>query len=276
VPQPIPNIVRNPFFSELLEGIGEICKKAGFSLMLVPPLKGSMSQAISTAMVDGFLTVGLETFRNSMVILQQRHVPFVMIDSDPVENIPCVNIDDAQGSYEAMAYVLRMGHRSIAIMGIRSGLKGRYKEYKGILQRRMSGYLNALEEFGLSMRKRNIHLIECEATVKGGKAGFSQVWQYKHKPTAIVAMSDIIAIGAIEAAKSLNIKIPQELSIVGFDNIPAAQWLTPSLSTVRQPIREKGRLAAKLLDDLLNKRVIQNSYMLPTELIKRDSVIKLG
>jgi len=276
VPQPIPNMVRNPFFSELLEGIGEVCEKGGYSLMLVPPLKGSMSQAISTAMVDGFLTLGLEAFRDSMRVLQQRHVPFVMIDSDPVENIPCVNIDDTQGAYEAMSFVLQMGHRSIAIMGIRSGLKGHYKEYKGILQRRMSGYLKALAEFNLSMRNRDIHLVECNATLKGGKAGFSRVWQYKHKPTAIVAMSDIIAIGAIEAAKNLKIAIPQELSVIGFDNVPAARWLTPSLTTVHQPLREKGQLAAKLLDELLNKRVIENSYELPTELIKRDSVSKLS
>ncbi|MCR4405784.1 MAG: LacI family transcriptional regulator [Anaerolineae bacterium] len=272
VPQPIPDVIRNPFFSEFLEGIGEVCREAGLSLMLVPPLKGSMRRAVNDAAVDGFLTLGLETFRGTMMILEQRGVPYVMVDSDPTPDIPCVNIDDQGGARAAMAHVLQAGHRRIAILGIRSGKQGRYKEYAGTLRRRMEGYLAALNEAGLSMHSRDVHLVECDAHVSGGREGFQQLWRLKRQPTAIVAMSDIIAIGAMEAAREFDIRVPDDVSIVGYDDIPAARWTQPRLTTVHQPIREKGKLAAELLVKLVGGETDNNHYVLPTNLVKRESV----
>src|SRR3972149_3525947 len=98
VPQPIPEIIRNPFMPEFIEGIGEVCTHMGLSLMLVPPLKGSMERAIVNAAVDGFLTLGLEESKSTMVVLRQRGVPFVTVDSDPIEGVPAINIDDEGGA----------------------------------------------------------------------------------------------------------------------------------------------------------------------------------
>src|SRR3990172_2667162 len=83
VPQPLPAIARNPHMLAFIEGVGTTCHEAGLSLMLVPPLKGNLRRAIIRAAVDGFLTLGLETFKGTMMVLQQRGVPFVMVDSDP-------------------------------------------------------------------------------------------------------------------------------------------------------------------------------------------------
>jgi len=272
VPQPIPDVIRNPFFSEFLEGIGEVCKEAGLSLMLVPPLKGSIRRAVNDAAVDGFLTLGLETFRGTMMVLEQRGVPYVMVDSDPTPGISCVNIDDQGGARAAMAHVLHAGHRRVAILGIKSGKRGRYKEYAGTLRRRMEGYLAALSEAGLSMRSRDVHLVECDSHVNGGREGFQRLCRLKRRPTAIVTMSDIIAIGAMEAARELGVRVPDDVSIVGYDDIPATRWTRPRLTTVHQPIREKGKLAADLLVKLVEGGTDSNHYVLPTSLVERESV----
>jgi alanine racemase len=272
VPQPISDVVQNPFFSEFLAGAGEACRQFGLSLMLVPPLEGSVRRAVHNAAVDGFLTLGLETFRSTMVVLEQRGVPYVMVDSDPIPGIPCVNIDDQGGAREAMTYVLGAGHRRIWILGIRSGKRGQYREYVGTLRRRMAGYLAALNEAGLSIQSHDISLVECDNHASGSHDCFRRLWRSKPRPTAVVAMSDIIAIGAMEAARELGIRLPDDLSIVGYDDIPAARWTQPRLTTVHQPVREKGKLAVELLVARVEGSINIQQHALPTRLIERDSV----
>jgi DNA-binding LacI/PurR family transcriptional regulator len=276
VPQPIFEIARNPFLAEFLEGVGEVCDTAGLSLMIVPPLEGSMRRAIVNAAVDGFLTLGLELFKATMVVLHQRGIPFVMVDSDPVEGIPVVNVDDEGGARAAMNYVLQCGHRDIAILGIRSDKAGHYQEYTGTLKRRVNGYLAALADYDLTVDDLHIRLVECPSTLKGGQQAFHQVWKDSPRPTALVAMSDIIAIGAIDAARRSHVQIPRDLSIVGFDDIPMASLITPRLTTVAQPLRRKGKLAAQILVKRLENDPSVPHHMLPTELMVRETVANLG
>jgi len=224
------------------------------------------------AAVDGFLTIGLETFRGTMVVLQQRGVPFVMVDSDPTPGIPCVNIDDEAGAYAAMSYALNLGHRQIAILGIRSGHHGNYREYVGTLQRRISGYLRALEEIGLGIDSHNVRLIECECEAEGGYAAFQALWHGRWKPTAVVAMADIIAIGVLYAARDLGVHIPEEVSLIGYDDLTPSRLTCPALTTVRQPTIEKGRVAARLLIDLVEGQPVESEHIvLPVELVQRES-----
>lgn len=272
VPQPLSTILRNPHFLVFLEGVSLECEKVGLSFMLVPPMKGSLRRAIVQAAVDGFLTVGLETFRETMQVLQQRDIPFVMVDSEPVEAISCVNPDDEDGAYQAMAHVLARGHEEIAILGIRSGMFGHYDEYAGTLRRRIDGYQRALAESGLSLRSRKIRLIECECESQGGYHAMRQIWELRRRPTAIVAMADILAMGALQAARKMGIAVPQEICLVGYDDIPASVLTCPALTTVRQPILDKGRVAAQLLiDHLLHHEETTRHIKLPVELVERES-----
>ncbi len=272
VPQPIPEIIRNPFLSEFLEGVGEVCTEAGFSLMLVPPLEGSIRRAIFNAAVDGFLTLGLEPIKPVMVVLRQRGVPYIMVDSDPVEDVPSVNVDDERGARLAMDHVLKAGHRDIAILAIRSGKEGRYEEYSGTLRRRMAGYQAALARHGLRLDGRHVRLVECASTARGGRTGFRRVWRPPLRPTALVAMSDIIAIGAMDASRQAGVRVPDDLSIVGFDDIPMSAWVYPPLTTVFQPLREKGKLAAEMLVSHIRGELQPSHRVLPTRLVMRQSV----
>ncbi|MBX3064764.1 MAG: LacI family DNA-binding transcriptional regulator [Anaerolineae bacterium] len=273
VPQPIPEIISNPFLPELIEGIGEACMRSGFSLMIVPPLEGSMKRAVSNVAVDGFVTLGLESHKATMMILQQRGTPFVTVDSDPIEGVPAVNVDDAMGAYDVMRHVLEAGHREITVLAIRSGKHGHYQEYAGTLRQRMDGYLTALQEYGLTLDGKHIQLVETASTVEGGISAFQKLWKTARHPTCIVAMSDVIAMGAMHSARQAGISVPNELSIVGFDDIPFAALMTPPLTTVGQQIRQKGKLAADLLVELIEGKPSEsNHHLLPTRLVLRDTV----
>ena len=271
VPQPIPEVVRNPFIPEFLEGIGEVCTQQGLSLMIVPPLKGSMRRAIVNAAVDGFITLGLEEHKATMVVLRQRGVPFVTVDSEPIEGVPAINIDDESGAKAAMTHLLAMGHREIAILAIRSGKQGHYEEYEGTLHYRMNGYLSALVEHGLSLDRRHIRLVECVCTEKGGYTCFTNLWKRKNRPTAILAMSDIIAVGVMKAAIDAGLEIPKDISIVGFDDIPLASMVSPGLTTIAQPLAKKGKFAAELLTHLIEGMAKPVHHCLPTHLVIRQS-----
>jgi DNA-binding LacI/PurR family transcriptional regulator len=272
VPQPLPEVFRNPFLPAFLEGVGEICTKARLSLMLAPPIEGSMRRAIDNAAVDGFLTLGLEEFKSTMVVLRQRGVPYVTVDSDPIEGAPGVNVDDEGGACSVMRHVLAAGHREIVIIAIRSGKQAHFREYVGTLRNRINGYLAALDEIGATIDGRKVRLLESPATEQGGREAMIRVMKATRKPTAIVAMSDIIAIGAMREAIDRGVDLPKDMSFAGFDDVPLAAWARPPLTTVAQPACRKGQLAAELLLQRLEGKSDAVHYLLPAELVVRSSV----
>jgi DNA-binding LacI/PurR family transcriptional regulator len=272
LPQDIPTVLENPFFTQFMRGIGRACDEEGLSLMLVPPVKGSMQQAIDHAAVDGFVVIGLEPQDPVLAILRRRRMPFVMVDSEASNDVPCVNVDDAAGAREAMRYVVGRGHRRIAIVAFESGKEGSSHDYTGTLRRRLAGYLDALATVGLSLASPDVRLLECENSFEGGAQAFRRLGDAGTLPTAVVAMSDIIALGLVRAAAADGLRIPEDLSVVGFDDIPEAEWTAPPLTTVRQPIADKGEHAARLLIELLRGGSTSTSRTLPVELIIRASV----
>jgi DNA-binding LacI/PurR family transcriptional regulator len=273
LPQPLPLIARNPLMTRLIEGIGTVCHEEGLSLMLVPPLKGNMRRAIIRAAVDGFLTLGLETFRGAMKVLQERSVPFVMIDGDPEPGIPCVNIDDEAGGYMAMSYILGLGHGRIAILGIRSGQHGDYEHYAGTLRRRMMGYVRALDQAGLAIDNRRIRLIECECDIEGGYEALKTLWSSRWRPTAVITMADVLAFGVLKAAQENGIDVPGDLSVIGNDDVPESVLVYPPLTTIRQPVVDKGGMAARMLIENLGGQQpeMARHVVLPVEFVERAS-----
>lgn len=270
VPQPLATVVHNPYLSEFLAGVAETTDTEDLPILLVGPRQGSIEHAVFDAAVDGFLTIGLEPFRPTIQLLTNRRLPYVMVDSDPVDGVACVNADDTTGAHEAMAHVLGMGHRAIGILGIRSPQPGRWERYVGTLGRRMDGYRAALEEHGMSMN--DVHLTECTVSEEGGRRGLRRLLEKKPRPTAIVTMSDIIALGALIEARSQDIAVPEDLSIIGFDDIPETRWAKPALTTVSQTTGAKGRMSARMLLDLIAGGARPEHVLLETKLLVRDSV----
>lgn len=275
-PQPLPDILANPYTLDLLRGVGKACDADGYNMMLVSPILGSMHHAISGAAVDGFLTIGLEHYKSTIALLERREIPYVMVDSEPYKGAPCVNVDDTPGAYAAMKHVLDHGHRRIAILGIESGKFGRFETYVGTIHRRMVGYRAALAERGLDVDGEQVQLIECICTQEGGSAGFDAVWQSPNPPTAIVCMADIIAVGVLDSAQARGVQVPHDLSVIGFDDLELSRWTNPPLTTVAQPVEEKGLFAAQLLLQTLQDPALLTHHAFPTRLVTRASVANVN
>ena len=273
VPQDLPDVLANPYFAHFMGGIGQVCAREGLSLLVVPPLAGSMLEAIPSAAVDGFVVSGLDTDRGELRALRRRGSPFVLVDSDEMPGVSWVGIDDYQGARSVMEFVLSQGHREIAllVLGSRSDPGGRYP---APVQRRLAGAIAALETSGLSLKSRSVRLVEVLATHQAGGDAFRRLWAARRRPTAVVAFSDIVAIGAMHAARDLGVDVPGQVSIAGFDDIAEAQWVHPALTTVHQPIEAKGRLAAEYLVDTVaaGGTVDVRRPLLHVALVVRDSV----
>jgi DNA-binding LacI/PurR family transcriptional regulator len=123
---------------------------------------------------------------------------------------------------------------------------------------------------------RNDWLIPTPVTLQGGDEAFSAAWARGDRPTAVLAVSDIIAMGAMRAARRLGVRVPEDLEVIGFDDIPIAAASQPPLSTVHQPIPEKGRVAIRLLIRELDEGGPRERIVLPTELVLRESTRTLA
>jgi len=273
LPQQLDNVLENPYYTQFLQGIGQTCHREGFTLLLAPPLRGSMLRAIPYAAVDGFVVSGLEYDRGEVTALRQRRIPFVLVDSEWHDDVPSVEIDDGQGTVEVVDYLLGLGHRRIAFVAFETGVEGGFGAWRGPVRRRMDGVRRSLGEVGLSTDDPGMTVLEVACTRAGGTEAFRRLWAEPEPPTAIVAFSDIIAFGVLDAARAAGVDVPGALSVTGFDDLAEASWTAPSLTTVRQPIATKGRLAAEYLVEAIatDKPAEIRHQRLPTSLLIRAS-----
>lgn len=273
LPQQLDKALENPYYTPFLQGIGQTCQREGFTLLLAPPLRGSMLKTIPYAAVDGFIVSGLEHDRGEVNALRQRGIPFVLVDSELHDDVPSVEIDDSEGMEELLGHLLNLGHRRIAIVAIETDTDGGYRNWRGPVLRRMQGAIAALASRGLTPESDGITVLETPCTRAGGAAAFHQLWERSERPTAIVAFSDIIALGVLDAAREAGVAVPQDLSVTGFDDLAEASWSSPSLTTIRQPVETKGRLAAEyLVESIAGTGADRDHHQrLHTVLLVRDS-----
>lgn len=274
VPQSISSIFSNPFFPAFMQGMGMICDEKGIGLLTLAVQENDLENAIAKAPVDGFVLVGLNEDHAEVAPLIKRNVPTVIVDGDG-EQFSTVNLDDEGGAYQAAKYLLDHGHRDIRILTFETPYNHLEYVYFGVGGRRLRGYQRAFQEAGLTWK--DDYLIPTIASIEGGRDSFMNLVTTDRLPTAILAVSDAMAIGAVQAAKQAGLNIPHDLEIIGFDDIPLAEMISPALSTVRQPVVEKGRLAADLLVSALEEGQKEaQHFMLPTELVLRETTQALG
>ncbi|MBU1589398.1 MAG: LacI family transcriptional regulator, partial [Actinobacteria bacterium] len=148
LPQQLDKVLENPYYSQFLQGIGQTCQREGYTLLLAPPLRGSMLKTIPYAAVDGFIVSGLEYDRGEVSALRQRGIPFVLVDSELHDGVPSVEIDDSEGIEQLVRHLLDLGHRRIAILAFETGTEGGYRNWRGPVLRRMQGAIAALDAYG--------------------------------------------------------------------------------------------------------------------------------
>ena len=265
IPQRLSTVFANPFASELIQGLGEQCEEHDLTLLLVPPLDGSLEGAIRQASVDGFISLGLSPDDRALEVLDRLGIPTVLVDSEGRDHHPAVNVDDEGGAAAAARHLLQLGHRRLAIL-VLPPARGQVKNTP-TAARRLAGYQTAIEEAGAPAA----HAAVAGISVAAGARAFDTLPGGRSRPTAVLAMSDMTAIGVISAAQSAGVRIPDDLSVVGFDDVPPSSWTNPPLTTVRQPIVEKGRLAARLLVHLMKGKAVDSPAPLATTLVIRNS-----
>jgi DNA-binding LacI/PurR family transcriptional regulator len=265
IPQRLSTVFANPFVSELIQGLGELCEEHDLTLLLVPPIDGSLEGAIRQASVDGFISLGLGPHDRALEVLEALGIPTVLVDSADTASHPVVNVDDRGGAEAAARHLLERGHRELAVI-VLPPTRGQVNNTP-TATRRLAGYESAIQAVDAPAPQ----CLTAGTSIAAGARAFEALPKGKRRPTAILAMSDMTAIGIISAAQAAGLRVPDDLSVVGFDDIPAAAWTNPPLTTVRQPIVEKGRLAARLLIQRMKGRAVDSPSPLKTTLVVRRS-----
>lgn len=268
VPQSIERIFANPFFAMFFSGVGMTTDQLGIGLLAVSPIGTSLQRALAAAPVDGFVIVGLNEDHEEVAPLRARGVPFVIVDGDAT-HASSVNAEDELGTYASAAYLLDRGHRDVCVLGFEPPAAHLGDPPYGVGWRRQRGVMRAFVDRGL--RWSDGLLVPTPATFAGGEATFGRLLDSGRRPTAVLAVSDAMAIGALRAADARGVRVPEDLEVVGFDDIPQASLTRPALSTVRQPIVEKGRRAAQLLIAGIEEGGPAQRVLLPAELVLRDT-----
>src|ERR1700730_18486060 len=204
IPQRLSTVFANPFLSELIQGMGELCEEHDLTMLLVPPLDGSLEGAIRQASVDGFISLGLSPDDHALEMLGRMGIPTVLVDSDASPSLPAVNIDDATGAEAAARHLLDLGHREVAII-----LLPPTRAMVGptpTASRRLAGYRAALDRAGAP----EPHTVTAGATMAAGARAFEALPRGRRRPTGVLAMSDMAEIGLMAAAKFARPKLPED------------------------------------------------------------------
>ncbi|HEY6057042.1 MAG TPA: LacI family DNA-binding transcriptional regulator [Candidatus Limnocylindrales bacterium] len=271
VPQALSVIFSNPFFGAFSEGVAGEAEESGYGIYFISPIHGSLARAIGRATVDGVVAVGLSSDHPEVEQIRRAGLPMVLVDSTALPDRPSIDIDDEGGARQAAEHLLALGHRDFLVIGIELPMSAVRRELDGVMSRRLRGYRTALAGAGIDLPEGSI--VVGPASIEGGIAAFERAWEDGLRPTAVLAMSDAMAIGAMRAARDLRFRVPDDLSVVGFDDIDLAQHTDPPLTTVHQPIRRKGAEAVRLLLSVIDRRelVKPEHRRLETRLIIRSS-----
>ena len=266
------------------EGVARAAEEAGLGLLLVP---GSISGqedpvAVMGAAVDGFVVYCMAEDDLMIGAVRERRLPAVLVDDPPgaaTGDLPIVGVDDEGGARAAAEHLVGLGHRRIAVLTFglvahpEGGLADPSRQAQVTFRPtrlRLDGYEKGIRSAGVPWE--DVPVYEClENVPKGGAAAARFLLGLNPRPTALLAMSDQLAFGAIEAVKGMGLSVPGDVSVVGFDDVPDAARSNPPLTTVHQDHVEKGLLAGRLLVARLEGDESEATQILPTRLVERES-----
>jgi DNA-binding LacI/PurR family transcriptional regulator len=271
----------DPAAVETLRGLAEEAEQVGISLSLLPaPIgRGAADAAVSRALVDACFVYALPEGHASVEAALERRLPMVVADTPHVPGVPLVSIDDRGGARAAAQHLLDLGHRRIVIAALRirddehtgfvDTTRRRDAAYR-VTRERLAGYEEAIAGAGLDWDAVPVYEMSLNAREFARDAA-GTLLALDPRPTALLAMSDEIALGIVFHARDAGIDVPRDLSVVGFDDAPAAT--SRELTTVRQPLREKGRVAGRMLLEAIEGATPADVH-LPTELVVRRSTAR--
>ena len=258
----------NPFYSELVNNIEFECRKQGYHIIISgTDADESYINLAHKRSLDGMIIIGSysETFYKE---LQNSNVPVVLIDTYFEDDNCCnVRIDDELSGYSSAKYLLENGHKDIAfISGMIKGC--------GVTQRRFSGYKRALAEYDIDVNDKCV--LAGNVSFEFGREQAKKIIDEGIDVTAVMCTADILAVGVIKQLTEMGKKVPDDISVIGFDNLRISKYTTPSITTVSQDIEQKGRIAVEMMLEIINNEDKKGkTIVLPTKIVERKSVKQL-
>ena len=287
LPATLHYALEDPFFRLFIREFGFQCDQNRLHLLLLSIGAESTLESLDTIAADGFLAIGVSQEHPFSRVVEQSNRPVILFDSAQTIAAPSFAVDNFRGAYQATQHLLEKGHRQIAVSAKRFTAN---RIISTPYQRRIDGYRQAIHDAGLSCDALQIVYSDVSAPTglmgetidfaerewqKSTGCPFDAIWSLPQRPTAVLCVNDIRAIQVMRAAQGRGLSIPDDLAVVGFDNIPAAQTTTPSLTTVDQDIKGRAQRAFHLIHGLINEKkkgTLDNASLVDSvQLIVRES-----
>ena len=245
----IPDIA-NPFYADIARGVGDEMRSGGYTVFLCntdrdADTEQEVIETLCSKGVDGIILYKPRANREKLDEAR-KETCVLLLDADPViMGGPVINVDDRLGVSMAVEYILSLGHRRIAMMYAFDGSVSS--------RERKNSFCDALQRAGIP--EDHCEMIEGDYSIESGMNCFSELMNRENPPTAILTTNDMMALGVIYRSAELGIRIPEDVSLVGYDDIREAKWITPSLATVWHPKYELGVAAASKMKRLIRDRM---------------------
>ena len=264
IPHNAEYVFSNPFYTEVMHGVSTEVDRQGYFLVMCFAHEANYLDIYKQKRVDGFVLLSPGSFHKNIInSLNAEKVPFIStakISED--EPMAYVDVDNYYGATLAMEHLVALGHKRIAYIG---------KPSLRSSQDRLRGYQAVIEKYGLPQHE-DWMLITDTSSVQGGHDYTLKLLQSQEVPTAIFLANDTMAIGALRAVKDAGLRIPEDIGVVGIDDMPFSATSDPPLTTIRQPIQRLGAVAAQTLIDMIDyPSATHHHIILPTELVIRAS-----
>jgi DNA-binding LacI/PurR family transcriptional regulator len=262
-------VYADAFMLNVLLGVEHAARQADFHILFKPlniDDQSGYSQLILGKHVDGIILAVPRNDDIEILDIFHKGFPVIIIGQLPGTDIPFVAVDEIEGAKNATEHLIEQGYSDIGM------ITNAPLEYTSA-QLRLEGYRKALTEAGIAFDRSLLGI--GSYTPRSGYHAMSQLLSRSRKPTAVFAASDSVAFGAVQAIKNAGISIPDDFAVVGFNDVPLAEYFDPPLTTVRLPAYELGRTASEWLSKLISGETLDESgLILETELIIRSSSIK--
>ncbi len=257
----------NPVYAEIIRDLENVCSAEGYLVLLCnterqPERERKFVQMLRAKQVDGVVITPHAEPEKLIAPLLQAHIPVVVLEHD-LKGVHCIGIDELRGGLLATEHLIGLGHRRIGLL--------KHKPTSALSTRRSEGYAKALKQAGIKPERTLI--IECDGTHEAGDHAMRRLLNLRDPPTAVVAHNDVLALGALHAIRTAGLRVPEDISVVGYDDIASAAYLEPPLTTVHSPKTQMGVLAAQTLMRLIRDAEPPKpvTVTLPVELIVRQS-----
>jgi DNA-binding LacI/PurR family transcriptional regulator len=269
---PLTRAFTDPATVGFLHGVAQGCEQYARGMSLVPRIEARDASLIGAALVDGFVVYCVPEGDARLDAVRARRLPYTRVDFKPDPGQRDVNIDD-EGAARAMAdHLVALGHRRFGLILStkdpgETAAAAETRTLYFVEDARLAGWRAGLEAVGIDWSSVPVAGTTADHGREMGRVAGGHLLDRAERPTAIIALSDELALGVLEAAAERGIAVPRELSVAGFDDIPDAARASPALTTIRQPHDRKGSEAVRLLlEDNPS-----GSVLLPTELVVRAS-----